>query len=133
MTILDWSSQSPELLWRDLKMAVPQHLPSNLTEVERISKEEWQRIPKSRCETLVAIVLEESCELLFFNLAGLFHLLFFLLVLVVPCPMLSNHLDDNFVSKGNMKTKQCIVVNSYESLNNLGAWGTAPLLLTMLL
>ncbi len=27
---------------------------SNLTELERICKEEWQRIPKSRCEKLVA-------------------------------------------------------------------------------
>ncbi|KAI3376840.1 hypothetical protein L3Q82_000420 [Scortum barcoo] len=51
VTILDWPSQSPDLnpiehLWRDLKMAVHQHSPSNLTELERI-KEEWQRIPKS--------------------------------------------------------------------------------------
>ncbi len=36
------------------KMAVHQRLPSNLTELERICKEEWQRIPKSRCEKLVA-------------------------------------------------------------------------------
>uniref|UniRef100_A0A9J7X7Z6 Tc1-like transposase DDE domain-containing protein n=1 Tax=Cyprinus carpio carpio TaxID=630221 RepID=A0A9J7X7Z6_CYPCA len=52
-------SQSPDLnpiehLWRDLKMAVHQRLPSNLTVLERICKEEWQRIPKSRCEKLVA-------------------------------------------------------------------------------
>ncbi len=33
-------------------MAVHQRLPSNLTELERICKEEWQRIPKSRCEKL---------------------------------------------------------------------------------
>ncbi|KAL0147233.1 hypothetical protein M9458_057459 [Cirrhinus mrigala] len=57
--VLEWSSQSPDLnptehLWRDLKMAVHQRLPSNLTELERICKEEWQRIPKSRCEKLVA-------------------------------------------------------------------------------
>uniref|UniRef100_A0A7N8YDG6 Coiled-coil domain containing 138 n=1 Tax=Mastacembelus armatus TaxID=205130 RepID=A0A7N8YDG6_9TELE len=59
VTVLDWSSQSPDLnpiehLWRDLKMAVHQRSPSNLTELERICKEEWQRIPKSRCEKLVA-------------------------------------------------------------------------------
>ncbi|KAL1256421.1 hypothetical protein QQF64_011966, partial [Cirrhinus molitorella] len=53
VTVLEWPSQSPDLnpiehLWRDLKMAVHQHLPSNLTELE------WQRIPKSRCEKLVA-------------------------------------------------------------------------------
>ncbi|KAG2456628.1 TC1A transposase, partial [Polypterus senegalus] len=58
-TVLKWPSQSPDLnpiehLWRDLKMAVHQRLPSNLTELERICKEEWQRIPKSRCEKLVA-------------------------------------------------------------------------------
>uniref|UniRef100_A0A671VMH4 Tc1-like transposase DDE domain-containing protein n=1 Tax=Sparus aurata TaxID=8175 RepID=A0A671VMH4_SPAAU len=51
VTILDWPSQSPDLnpiahLWRDLKMAVHQRSPSNLTELERI--------PKSRCEKLVA-------------------------------------------------------------------------------
>ncbi len=59
MTVLEWPSQSPDLnpiehLWRDLKMAVHQRLPSNLTELERICKEEWQMIPKSRCEKLVA-------------------------------------------------------------------------------
>ncbi|KAL0173312.1 hypothetical protein M9458_033623 [Cirrhinus mrigala] len=59
VTDLEWPSQSPDLnpiehLWRDLKMAVHQRLPSNLTELERICKEEWQRIPKSRCEKLVA-------------------------------------------------------------------------------
>uniref|UniRef100_A0A8C1ZAS2 Transposase n=1 Tax=Cyprinus carpio TaxID=7962 RepID=A0A8C1ZAS2_CYPCA len=59
VTVLEWPSQSPDLnpiehLWRDLKMAVHQRLPTNLTELERICKEEWQRIPKSRCEKLVA-------------------------------------------------------------------------------
>uniref|UniRef100_A0A8C4TMW1 Transposase n=1 Tax=Erpetoichthys calabaricus TaxID=27687 RepID=A0A8C4TMW1_ERPCA len=59
VTVLEWPSQSPDLnpiehLWRDLKMAVHQRLPSNLTELERICKEEWQRIPKSSCEKLVA-------------------------------------------------------------------------------
>ncbi|KAL0159195.1 hypothetical protein M9458_042920, partial [Cirrhinus mrigala] len=52
VTVLEWPSRSPDLnpieqLWRDLKMAVHQRLPSNLTELERICKEEWQRIPKS--------------------------------------------------------------------------------------
>ncbi len=59
MTVLEWPSQSPDLnpiehLWRDLNMAVHQRLPSNLTELERICKEVWQRIPKSRSEKLVA-------------------------------------------------------------------------------
>ncbi|CAM4721734.1 unnamed protein product [Leuciscus chuanchicus] len=57
VTVLEWPSQSPGLnpiehLWRDLKMAVHQRLPSNLTELERICKEEWQRIPKSRGQGL---------------------------------------------------------------------------------
>ncbi|KAL0163166.1 hypothetical protein M9458_042562, partial [Cirrhinus mrigala] len=52
VTVLEWPSRSPDLnpiehLWRDLKMAVHQRLPSNLKELERICKEEWQRIPKS--------------------------------------------------------------------------------------
>ncbi|CAM4498195.1 unnamed protein product [Leuciscus chuanchicus] len=34
-------------------MAVHQRLPSNLTELERICKEEWQRIPKSRQRRLL--------------------------------------------------------------------------------
>ncbi|KAI4874838.1 hypothetical protein NFI96_025970 [Prochilodus magdalenae] len=56
VTILDWPSQSPDLnpiqhLWRDLKMAVHQRSPSNLTELQRICKEEWQKIPKSRLIT----------------------------------------------------------------------------------
>ncbi|XDV25284.1 hypothetical protein PO909_029227 [Leuciscus waleckii] len=38
-------------------MAVHQRLPSNLTELERICKEEWQRIPKSRNQT----VLHQFC------------------------------------------------------------------------
>jgi len=59
VAVLEWPSQSPDLnpiehFWRDLKMAVYQHFPSNLTELEWICKEEWQRIPKSRCEKLVA-------------------------------------------------------------------------------
>ncbi|KAI2645719.1 Transposable element Tcb1 transposase [Labeo rohita] len=40
VTVLEWPSQSPDLnpiehLWRDLKMAVHQRLPSNLTELQR--------------------------------------------------------------------------------------------------
>ncbi len=65
VTVLEWPSQSPDLnpiehLWRDLKMAVHQRLPSNLTELERICKEEWQRIPKSRCEKPVASFPKDS-------------------------------------------------------------------------
>jgi hypothetical protein len=39
-------------LWRDLKIAVQS--PSNLTELERICIEEWEKLPKYRCAKLVA-------------------------------------------------------------------------------
>ena len=59
VNVLEWPSQSPDLnpikhLWRDLKMAVHRWSPSNLTELERICRDEWQKIPKSRCAKLVA-------------------------------------------------------------------------------
>ena len=41
-------------LWRDLKIAVQQSFPSNLTELERICREEWKKVPKYRCAKLVA-------------------------------------------------------------------------------
>ena len=59
VNVLEWPSQSPdlnpiELLWRDLKIAVQQCSPSNLTELERIYREEWEKLPKNRCAKLVA-------------------------------------------------------------------------------
>ena len=56
--VLEWSTQSPDLnpieyLWKDLKIAVHKHSPSNLTELEQICKEEWGEIPKSRCAKLI--------------------------------------------------------------------------------
>ena len=56
VNVLEWPSQIPDLnliehLWRDLKMAVH---PSNLTKLERICREEWQKIPKSNYAKLVA-------------------------------------------------------------------------------
>jgi hypothetical protein len=59
VNVLEWPSQNPDLnpiehLWRDLKMAVHRRSPSNLTELERICKEEWQKLPQSRCAKLVA-------------------------------------------------------------------------------
>ena len=47
LNVLEWTSQSPDLnpiehLWRDL------------TELERICKEEWEKLPKYRCAKLVA-------------------------------------------------------------------------------
>ena len=42
-------------LWRDLKIAVQQRSPSNLTKLERICREEWEKLPKYRCAKLVAL------------------------------------------------------------------------------
>uniref|UniRef100_A0A3Q2CFB6 Tc1-like transposase DDE domain-containing protein n=1 Tax=Cyprinodon variegatus TaxID=28743 RepID=A0A3Q2CFB6_CYPVA len=55
---LDWPSQSPdlnpiEMLWQDLKRAVHARCPSNISQLAEFCKEEWTKIPKSRCETLV--------------------------------------------------------------------------------
>ncbi|CDR00757.1 unnamed protein product [Oncorhynchus mykiss] len=57
--VLECPSQSPNLnpiehLWRDLKIAVQQHSLSNLTELERICREECEKLPKYRCAKLVA-------------------------------------------------------------------------------
>lgn len=59
VNVLEWPSQSPDLnpiehLWRDLKMAVHRRSPSNLMELERSCKEEWEKLPKNRCAKLVA-------------------------------------------------------------------------------
>jgi hypothetical protein len=40
--------------WRVLIIAVQRRSPSNLTELERICKEEWEKLPKYRCGKLVA-------------------------------------------------------------------------------
>uniref|UniRef100_A0AAZ3R8Z3 Uncharacterized protein n=1 Tax=Oncorhynchus tshawytscha TaxID=74940 RepID=A0AAZ3R8Z3_ONCTS len=55
LNVLEWPSQCPDLhLWRNLKIAVQQHSQSNLTELERICREEWKKVPKYRCAKLVA-------------------------------------------------------------------------------
>ena len=41
-------------LWRDPKVAVQRRSPSNMTELERICREEWEKLPKYRCAKLVA-------------------------------------------------------------------------------
>jgi transposase len=46
LNVLEWPCQSPDLnpiehLWRDLKISVQQRSPSNLTELERIRREDW--------------------------------------------------------------------------------------------
>ena len=59
LNVLEWPSQSPDLnqiehVWRDLKIAVQQPSPSNLTELDRIFREEWEKLPKYSCAKLVA-------------------------------------------------------------------------------
>uniref|UniRef100_A0AAZ3R8A6 Uncharacterized protein n=1 Tax=Oncorhynchus tshawytscha TaxID=74940 RepID=A0AAZ3R8A6_ONCTS len=56
LNVLEWPSQSLDLnpIERDLKIAVQQHSPSNLTELERICREDWEKLPKYRCAKLVA-------------------------------------------------------------------------------
>jgi hypothetical protein len=43
-----------ECLWRDLIIAMQQRSPFNLTELEMICREEWEKLPKYRRAKLVA-------------------------------------------------------------------------------
>ncbi len=57
--VLEWPSQSPDLnpienLWRKLKVRVAKRQPQNLNDLERICKEEWDKIPPEMCANLVA-------------------------------------------------------------------------------
>ena len=57
--VLEWPSQSPDLnpienLWRELKVRVAKHQPRNLNDLEKICKEEWDKIPPEMCANLVA-------------------------------------------------------------------------------
>ncbi len=65
VTVLEWPSQSPDLnpiehLWRDLKMAVHQRLPSNLTELERICKENGRGSPNPGVKNLLHLSQKDS-------------------------------------------------------------------------
>ena len=70
LNVRKWPSQSPNLnliehLWRDLKIAVQRHSPSNLTELERIYREEWEKLPEYGYAKLVLSypkVLQQSTE-----------------------------------------------------------------------
>ena len=60
LNVLEWPSQSLDLnpiknLWTDLKIAVQRRSLSNLSELERICREEWEKLPKYRCANLVAL------------------------------------------------------------------------------
>ncbi len=57
--VLEWPSQSPDLnpienLWRELKVRVAKYQPRNLNDLERICKEEWDKILPEMCANLVA-------------------------------------------------------------------------------
>ena len=58
INVLEWPSQSPDLnpienVWRDLKIAVHRRSPTNLSELEQFSCEEWAKISPSYCAKLV--------------------------------------------------------------------------------
>ena len=65
INVLEWPSQSPDLnpieyLWHDLKIAVDQHSPCNLTELDQFCAEEWanqcvQSRSKSMCDNLSSV------------------------------------------------------------------------------
>ena len=50
---MNGTSQSPDLNpIEHLKIAVQRRSPSNLTDLERICREEWEKLPKYRCARL---------------------------------------------------------------------------------
>ncbi len=58
-TLRSWSGQSSDLnrnenLWRELKVRVAKCQPRNLNDLERICKEEWNKILPEMCANLAA-------------------------------------------------------------------------------
>ena len=57
LNVLEWPSQRLNLfehLWREMKIAVQRRSQFILTELERIFREELEKLPKQRCAKLVA-------------------------------------------------------------------------------
>ena len=74
VNVIDWPAQSPdwnpiENLWGVLKTRVHVRRPSNLEELERFAKEEWDGIPQVMCQGLVtnynkglhAVIQQKGC------------------------------------------------------------------------
>ena len=58
INVLKWPSQSSDLnpienMWHDLKIAVHQRSPHNLSELEQFCAEEWANIVQTRCAKLL--------------------------------------------------------------------------------
>ncbi len=63
--VLEWPSQSPDLnpienLWRELKVRVAKRQPQNLNDLERICKEEWDKIPPEMCANLTSVIANKG-------------------------------------------------------------------------
>ena len=114
LNVLEWPSQCPDMkpiehLWRDLKIAVQWLSPSNLTELERICREEREKLSKYRCakrvasypRTLEAVIAAKGASTKYWvkDLNIYVNVIF---------PFLYT-----FVKKNNLKTCFCFVIMAY--------------------